>query len=298
LQVNTSSVERRIRNADGEWEHIAPFRVLWLAKIVYSGPFELFIASVIAINALFLAILTMPDISPATRAAATAIDNIAMAIYVAELLVRILSYGKKPWHFFRQGWNIFDFIVVGLAPLAAGQTVILRLLRLLRLLRIFRFLPEVRILFASIVKSIPPLFSMSVLIGLLLFLYGMAGTYLFGTVLPESWGHIGRSLKSLFILLTLENFPIYLDEAMAISPFALPFFLSYVFFVVFTILNVLIGIVLNAMDEARAEARVQSDHKATLEELSTLVDLISADGKITDAELIQLRSEINRIRNN
>ena len=295
--MSTSSTERRIRNADGEWEHIAPYRVLWIAKIVYSGPFELFIASVIAINALFLAILTMPDISPATRAAAIAIDNIAMGIYVAELVVRILSYGKKPWHFFRHGWNIFDFIVVGLAPLAAGQTVILRLLRLLRLLRIFRFLPEVRILFASIVKSIPPLFSMSVLIGLLLFLYGMAGTYLFGTMLSESWGHIGRSLKSLFILLTLENFPIYLDEAMAISPFALPFFLSYVFFVVFTILNVLIGIVLNAMDEARTEARVQVDQKAALTELSALVDVISADGKITDAEIIQLRSEIDRLRN-
>lgn len=271
--------------------------MLWIAKIVYSGPFELFVASVIAINALFLAILTMPDISPATRAAAIAIDNIAMGIYVAELVVRILSYGKKPWHFFRHGWNIFDFIVVGLAPLAAGQTVILRLLRLLRLLRIFRFLPEVRILFASIVKSIPPLFSMSVLIGLLLFLYGMAGTYLFGTMLSESWGHIGRSLKSLFILLTLENFPIYLDEAMAISPFALPFFLSYVFFVVFTILNVLIGIVLNAMDEARAEARVQVDQKAALTELSALVDMISADGKITDVEIIKLQEEIDRLRN-
>ena len=295
--MSTSSTERRIRNADGEWEHIAPYRVLWIAKIVYSGPFELFVASVIAINALFLAILTMPDISPATRAAAIAIDNIAMGIYVAELVARIRSYGKKPWHFFRQGWNVFDFIVVGLAPLAAGQTVILRLLRLLRLLRIFRFLPEVRILFASIVKSIPPLFSMSVLIGLLLFLYGMAGTYLFGTMLSESWGHIGRSLKSLFILLTLENFPIYLDEAMAISPFALPFFLSYVFFVVFTILNVLIGIVLNAMDEARTEARVQVDQKAALTELSALVDVISADWKITDAEIIKLQTEIDRLRN-
>ena len=294
--MSTSSTERRIRNADGEWEHMAPFRVLWIAKIVYSGPFELFIALVIAINALFLAILTMPDISPATRAAAITIDNISMVVYIAELVVRILSYGKKPWHFFRHGWNIFDFIVVGLAPLAAGQTVILRLLRLLRLLRIFRFLPEVRILFASIVKSIPPLFSMSVLIGLLLFLYGMAGTYLFGTALPESWGHIGHSLKSLFILLTLENFPIYLDEAMAISPFALPFFLSYVFFVVFTILNVLIGIVLNAMDEARAEARVQSDHKAALTELTSLVDAISADRKITAVELAQLKSEIDRLR--
>ncbi len=294
--MSTSSAERRILNADGEWENIAPYRVLWLARIVYSGRFELFIASVIAINALFLAILTMPGISTSTRTTAVTIDNIAMGIYVAELVVRILSYGKKPWHFFRQGWNIFDFIVVGLAPLAAGQTVILRLLRLLRLLRIFRFLPEVRILFASIVKSIPPLFSMSVLIGLLLFLYGMAGTYLFGTTLPDSWGHIGLSLKSLFILLTLENFPVYLDEAMAISPFALPFFLSYVFFVVFTILNVLIGIVLNAMDEARAEARVQSDNSAALTELASLLDVIGADGKLTDDELSRLRSEINRLK--
>ena len=126
----------------------------------------------------------------------------------------------------------------------------------------------------------------------------MAGTYLFGTALSESWGHIGRSLKSLFILLTLENFPVYLDEAMAISPFALPFFLSYVFFVVFTILNVLIGIVLNAMDEARAEARVHSDKKAALTELSALVDVISADGKITAAELAKLKSDIDRLQNN
>jgi voltage-gated sodium channel len=288
--------ERRILNADGEWEVIPPYRVMWLAKIVSSSQFELTIAAVIAVNAIFLAVLTMPNITDETRSTAIAIDNIAMGIYVAELVIRILSYGSQPWNFFRRGWNIFDFLVVGLAPLAAGQTVILRLLRLLRLLRIFRFLPEVRILFASIVKSIPPLLSMSVLIGLLLFLYGMAGTYLFGAFLPDAWGHIGQSLKSLFILLTLENFPIYLEDAMLISPFALPYFLSYVFFIVFTILNVLIGIVLNAMDEARAEARIQSDKNSALAELSTLVDVISADGKITKDELALLRADIERLR--
>jgi voltage-gated sodium channel len=84
---------------------------------------------------------------------------------------------------------------------------------------------------------------------------------------------------------------------MAISPFALPFFLSYVFFVVFTILNVLIGIVLNAMDEARAEARIQSENSAALTELASLVDVIGADGKLTDDELSRLRSEINRLKN-
>jgi voltage-gated sodium channel len=294
--VTKPDSERRILNADGEWEVIPPYRVMWLAKIVSSSQFELTIAAVIAVNAIFLAVLTMPNITDETRSTAIAIDNIAMGIYVAELVIRILSYGSQPWNFFRRGWNIFDFLVVGLAPLAAGQTVILRLLRLLRLLRIFRFLPEVRILFASIVKSIPPLLSMSVLIGLLLFLYGMAGTYLFGAFLPDAWGHIGQSLKSLFILLTLENFPIYLEDAMLISPFALPYFLSYVFFIVFTILNVLIGIVLNAMDEARAEARIQSDKNSALAELSTLVDVISADGKITKDELALLRADIERLR--
>jgi voltage-gated sodium channel len=287
---------RRILTADGEWEEIPPYRVLWLAKLVYSSSFELFIAAVIAVNAVFLAVLTMPGITDATRSAAITVDNIAMGIYVAELIVRIVSYGSQPWKFFTRGWNVFDFIVVALAPLAAGQTVVLRLLRLMRLLRIFRFLPEVRVLFSSIVKSIPPLLSMSVLIALLLFLYGMAGTYLFGSALPEAWGHIGRSLKSLFILLTLENFPIYLEDAMAISPFALPYFLSYVFFIVFTILNVLIGIVLNAMDEARAEARIHSDKDSALSELASLVDEISADGKITNEELAQLRADIDRLR--
>ena len=294
--MNKPASDRRILNADGEWEWIPTYRVMWLAKIVSSSKFELAIAAVIAVNAIFLAVLTMPNITDETRATAITIDNIAMGIYVAELVIRILSYGLKPWNFFRRGWNVFDFIVVGLAPLAAGQTVILRLLRLLRLLRIFRFLPEVRILFSSIVKSIPPLMSMSVLIGLLLFLYGMAGTYLFGAFLPDAWGHIGQSLKSLFILLTLENFPIYLEDAMLISPFALPYFLSYVFFIVFTILNVLIGIVLNAMDEARAEARVQTDKNAALTELSNLVDAISNDGKITPDEITKLRAEVERLK--
>ena len=294
--MNKPASDRRILNADGEWEWIPTYRVMWLARIVSSSQFELAIAAVIAVNAIFLAVLTMPNITDETRSTAIAIDSIAMGIYVAELVIRILSYGRKPWNFFRRGWNVFDFLVVGLAPLAAGQTVILRLLRLLRLLRIFRFLPEVRILFSSIVKSIPPLLSMSVLIGLLLFLYGMAGTYLFGPYLPDAWGHIGHSLKSLFILLTLENFPIYLEDAMLISPFALPYFLSYVFFIVFTILNVLIGIVLNAMDEARAEARAQTDKNTALTELSNLVDAISVDGKITSDEMAQLRSEIERLR--
>lgn len=285
-------------NAYGDLEVIPTWRLKVLTKLVYSRGFELIIAFVIISNAVSLAILTVPTISEETRAAALAVDDVAFWIYVVELGLRLLSYGKKPWMFFTRGWNVFDFVVIGLAPFLQGQTAVLRLLRLLRLVRIFRFLPEVRVLSQSILKSIPPLMSMSVLIGLMLFLYGMAGYYLFGQGAPESWGDIGSSMKSLFILLTLENFPVYLDEALAINALALPFFLSYVFIVVFTVLNVLIGIVLNAMDEARAEDKSTSKNtKAALFKLAKDLDEITSDGEVSKRETTMLKKEIARLIN-
>lgn len=281
--------------AYGKVKQIEPYRVIWLSKVVYSSPFELAISAVIIINAISLAVLTMPNLDPQTIQIANTVDAIAFGIYVLELILRMVSYGKKPWTYFKEGWNVFDFIVVGLSPFFQGQTAVIRLLRLLRLVRIFRFLPEVRILSASIVKSIPPLLSMTVLTTLLLFLYGMAGFYIFGQQAPESWGNIGLSMKSLFILLTLENFPVYLEEAMLISPVAVPFFLSYVFLIVFTVLNVLIGIVLNAMDEAREEDRVQKKQVKELNEITSKVAALSTADKQVQNEIEKLKKEISKL---
>lgn len=248
--------------AYGEEIVLPRYRVRWLARIVYSHPFELFIAFVIICNAIALAILTEDDLSPRVEASANALDNIAYSIFVIEVAMRLVSYGRKPWRFFLRGWNVFDFIIIALSPFFAGQTIVLRLLRLLRLVRIVRFLPEVRVLTRSIMKSMPPLISLAALIGLLLFMFGMVGHYLFSEEAPQSWGSIGDAMLVLFILLTLEDFPFYFAEAFEITPLALPYFMAYIFIIVFTVLNVLIGIVLNAMDEARVEAKAEADADA------------------------------------
>jgi len=281
--------------AYGEIIEIPDYRIFWLSRIVYSSPFELCIAFVILLNAISLGLLTMPGISEGARSSFEAFDRYALYVYAAELILRMISYGKKPWEFFRRGWNVFDFLIVALSPIFAGQTVVLRLLRLLRLIRIFRFLPEVKVLTLSIVRSIPPLLSMSVLIFLALFIYGMAGVYLLGDKLPLHWGDISIALTTLFILLTLENFPVYLEEAILVSPLALPFFLSYIFIVVFTVLNVFIGIVLNAMDEARNENREKIEKLKKLDELAVEVDKITADGKVTDKEILVLRRKLEAL---
>ena len=268
------------------------FRIKWLTRIVYSQTFELCIAGIIFLNAVALALLTIPGIDAATRESLERFDQAALWIFVAELVVRMISYGSKPWNFFKTGWNVFDFIIIGLSPFLANQTLILRLLRIFRLIRIFRFLPEVRVLTRSITRSLPPLMSMSVLIFLALFIYGMAGVYLFGDEMPEKWGDITAALTSLFILLTLEEFAIYLVDGLAVSPWALPYYISYVFVIVFTILNVLIGVVLNAMDEARQENRDREEEIERLQNFAKEVDDISADGKVSAEEITQLRQKI------
>jgi voltage-gated sodium channel len=268
------------------------FRIKWLTRIVYSQTFELCIAGIIFLNAVALALLTIPGIDAATRESLERFDQAALWIFVAELVVRMISYGSKPWNFFKTGWNVFDFIIIGLSPFLANQTLILRLLRIFRLIRIFRFLPEVRVLTRSITRSLPPLMSMSVLIFLALFIYGMAGVYLFGDEMPEQWGDITAALTSLFILLTLEEFAIYLVDGLAVSPWALPYYISYVFVIVFTILNVLIGVVLNAMDEARQENRDREEKIERLQKFAREVDDISADGRVSAEEITQLRQKI------
>ena len=270
-------------------------RIQWLTRVVYSQTFELCIAGIIFLNAVALALLTIPGIDVQTRQSLESFDQAALWIFVFELIVRMISYGSKPWNFFKTGWNVFDFVIIGLSPFLANQTLILRLLRIFRLIRIFRFLPEVRVLTRSITRSLPPLMSMSVLIFLALFIYGMAGVYLFGEQMPEQWGDITAALTSLFILLTLEEFASYLVDGLAVSPWALPYYISYVFVIVFTILNVLIGVVLNAMDEARQESRDREDEIKRLQNFAKEVDDISADGMVSTEELTQLREKISQL---
>jgi voltage-gated sodium channel len=65
-------------------------------------------------------------------------------------------------------------------------------------------------------------------------------------------------MLTLFVMLTLENFPVYMDAAMEIEPWAWVYFVSFILVAAFIVLNVLIGVVLNSMEEAREIDRRQA----------------------------------------
>jgi voltage-gated sodium channel len=275
------------------------YRIKWLARILYGNVFEFIVIAVIIANAVSLATLTFGGLDATVVRVAHIIDQAAIVFYTVELVLRIVSYGKKPWMFFRNPWNVFDFVVVVAIPFLNNGTVIFRLVRLLRILRIFRFLPEARILMLSMVKSVSPLASLAVLIGFLMFIYGMAGVYLFGAADPERWGNIGAAMLTLTIMLTLENFPDTFLAGLEVTPFALIFFLTYMFFIVFTVLNVLIGIVLTAMDQAREEVSkddsTASEHDTELAALRTRLAEVEAGYRVSPDHLRRIREELDRL---
>jgi voltage-gated sodium channel len=224
-----------------------------LARLVDSPTFTTFIVVTIAVNAAVLGLQTYEGIDDRWGDALFAINGICLAIFVVELAIRIASYWPRPLAFFRNGWNVFDFVVI-LAVFISGireNSTLLRLLRLLRVVRIVRLLPDLRVLLLGIWRSVPPLASIGAVTAMILFVYGMVGWIWFGDELPGEWGNIGRAMLTLFVMLTLENFPQYMDAAMEVEPWAWIYFVSFILVAAFIILNVLIGVVLNSMEEAR-----------------------------------------------
>jgi voltage-gated sodium channel len=232
-------------------------------RIVESDAFTYFIAGVILLNAAVLGLETYDRIDRDAGDALELANDVFLAIFVVELLLRFASYGSRPQDFFKNGWNVFDLVVVGAAfvPGLSKNSTLLRLARLARVVRVVRLLPDVRVLMLAMARSIPPMLSLAVLAGLVLYVYAMIGWMIFGDEDPERWGDIGQALLTMFVLLTLENFPDVLEDGMAIEPWSWIFFVSFALLAAFILLNVLIGVVINSMEEAR-EIELEHEREA------------------------------------
>jgi len=261
-----------------------------LARVVDSSPFTAAVVAVILANALVLGLQTYPGLDRRHGETLDLLNGIFLAFFVVEILLRIAAYLPRPWRFFLDGWNVFDFLAVGLAfaPGLRENATVLRLARLARIVRVVHLLPDVRTLITAVIRSLPPLGSMAILTTLIIFVYGMIGWQLFGEEQPEHWGTIGHAMLTLFVMLTLENFPEYMERGMEIEPWSWIFFVSFILVAAFIVLNVLIGVVLNSMEEAREIERRRRIMPST--------DGVIGVGPAPVAERIQfLRAALNEL---
>ncbi len=250
---------------------ISSFR-LALGTWVESPKVQAFIVVVILVNALILGAETSPGLMERYGNFLVFLDKICLGIFVLELLIKFVVYRTRFW---LSAWNIFDFLVVAIALVpGAGTWSVLRTLRVLRVLRLLTVVPSLRKVVAAFLHSIPGLSGVASIMAIFFYTAGVLATKLFGTAYPDWFGSIGKSLYTLFQVMTLESWSMgIVRPVMETHPLAWMFFVPFIIVATFTILNLFIGIIVSTMQELSIPVKEKPDS----EEAAIVLDRIERD---------------------
>ncbi len=292
--------------------------VLLFRQLADSRWFNHFILWVIVAAGILVGIQTYSEQVRPWHDALETIDLIILFIFTLEFLIKMIAEGNRPWRYFRDPWNVFDFLIVAVCWLAhvlpeinAGFVAVIRLARVLRVLRLVQALPQLKMLVDAMLKSIPSMGYVGILLLLLYYIYGAMGVFLFGKNDPLHFGNLHTSMLSLFRISTLEGW----TEIMYINMFgcdnvkwgygpesgcnmpeghgsaAVIYFVSFVLVGTMIVLNLFIGVIMNAMDEVRLEQALEDRHARKQSGMQHLNDEIAE----MHAQLDSIKSQLDYI---
>ena len=253
-----------------------------LRSLLEARRFEYFITTVIVVNAIALGLETSPEIMERFGALIQTLDRIAIAIFVVELAAKLIAYRLS---FFRNGWNIFDFVIVSVALVPATQQFsVMRSLRILRALRLVSVVPSMRKVIVGLFRAIPSIGTVIVMLLLLFYIAAVIATKLFGAAFPEWFGTLGASLYSLFQIMTLESWSMgIVRPVMEEFSYAWVFFVPFILLTSFIVLNLFIGVIVNAMAQA-TDAEAHGEREEILRELRALGEEVRSLRKSAEKE--------------
>jgi voltage-gated sodium channel len=270
---------------DADLRRVAPMQEGLLGRaqaLLESKRFQRAITAVIVANAVTLGLETSATAMALAGDLLVAIDRLCLIVFVVELAAKLVVYRTR---FHHDPWNVFDFIVVGIALMpATGSLSVLRALRILRVLRLVSAVPSMRRVVTALLHVIPGMGSIVALLALVFYVFSVMATKMFGASFAEWFGTVGASAYSLFQIMTLESWSMgIVRPVMEVYPYAWAFFVPFIIVSSFTVLNLFIGIIVDAMqsqhdaereaeraaDEALAE-QGQSDRAAILAEIRAL----------------------------
>ncbi len=277
-------------------------------RIVQARAFNRFVTGVILLAAVLVGLETYPEVVARYGPLLYALNSLVLGIFIVEIALRMAAEGSRPWRYFANGWNVFDFAIVtaALVPGLSEYALAVRLLRLLRVLRLIRMVPDLQLIIGALLRALPSMGYVVVLLMLLFYVYAVAGTFLFRENDPVHFGSLQLSLISLFRVLTLEDWTdvMYTQmygcdqygygafEELCTTPVAMPvvavaYFVSFVLLGTMIFLNLFIGIIVNSMDEMRKVRELEKAPRETpIEE-----DLSALERQLAEMQALLIRAK-------
>lgn len=261
-------------------------------NLVHDKRFTNFILGVILFNAVILGLETAPDRFGGWFGVLVFFDRVCLGIFVVELAIRLYAWRIR---FFKDPWSLFDLAVVAIALVpAAGPLAVLRTLRVLRVLRVLTIVPSMRRVVSALLGALPGLGAIGLLLMLIYYVFAVIATGLFGDAFPDWFGTMGRSLYTLFQVMTLESWSMGISRpVMETFPYAWLFFVPFILVATFTILNLFIAIIVNAM-QTFAEQDQAAEHAAQQSAEAHKVQSLQDQLATIHEEIRQLREQLAR----
>lgn len=212
-----------------------------------------FIIAVIIVNALTLGLETSDAVMARAGGLLHVLDVGALVIFIIELAAKMFALGRAFW---RDGWNVFDFLVVAIALIpSSGPLAVLRALRVLRVLRLVNRLPQLRRIAEAIIQAIPGIGAIAALMAIIFYVGAVMATVLFGDSHPEMFGSIPTSLLTLFQVMTLDSWAFgVVVPVMADHPSAWVFFIPFILVSASVMLNLFIAVIVDTMSNLQESA--------------------------------------------
>ncbi|MFM2197122.1 MAG: hypothetical protein RLZZ505_554 [Verrucomicrobiota bacterium] len=264
-------------------------------RIVASRPFHATIIGVILLVGVLAGLETNAALVASHGTLLRTLDAAALAVFVAEIALKITAHGRRPLDYFRDGWNVFDFAVVVLClmPWDSQFAVVLRLVRTLRLLRLVTALPKLQLLVGALIKSFASMGYVGLLLSLMLYIYAIAGVHLFGGHDKEHFGSLSLAFFTLFQTITLDDWKFLFESAKGSSPaVAAIYFISFILLGTMIMLNLFIGVIMNSMEEMHSDLDEYNAAKRGDTEKDRVLDDLAA----LDEQLASLKSKLAELR--
>lgn len=228
-----------------------------LKKIDNSKVFQGIVIAVIILSALLIGAKTH-NLSANAVAVLLLLDVAVTIFFAVEISIRYLAYPNKK-QFFKNGWNIFDTVIVigSLIPTGGNGVLLARLLRVFRVLRLVSMVPELRLLINALLKAIPRMGYIALLMFVIFYIYAAIGSMLFHSINEVLWGDVSISMLTLFRVATFEDWTDVMYETMAVHPTSWIYYLTFIFLTAFIFLNMMVGTVLEVMGQEHEQFRAE-----------------------------------------
>ncbi len=229
--------------------------VAWSRRTTRAQWFQHSVTAAIVANAVVIGLDTSVALVARVGGAFEVASQVFLAIFVVEAIIKMAAVWPRLRDYFGDGWNLFDFmvIVVSLLPATGELATLARLARVFRVLRLVSALPELRLIVATLIRSVPGMINVLALMSIVFYAYGVAGHHLFGDIDPTHWRTLGISLLSLFRIVTLEDWTDIMYAALEHHWWSWVYFVSFVVVGTFVVINLFIAVVINSLDEAKQD---------------------------------------------